>query len=190
MVNEELIIKIKEGDQQAFKELYENYKERVYTTAYFAMSNKEVLDDILQEVFVQVFLKINTLKDNRAFEGWLYRITVNVCMKYGKTITKNKHENDEKLLYAVKEENVEYIPEERFFKATINNEVMKLIYDLPEKQRIAIMLFYYNKMSIKDIAYATESSETAIKARLFKAKKNLEKRVSRLGIEEGFLIGY
>jgi len=190
MGNEELIIKIKEGDQEAFREIYEIYKEKVYTTAYFLMSDKSVLDDILQEVFIQVFLKINTLKNNKAFDCWIYRVTVNVCMKYGRTISKNKHESDETILYALKEENIEYNPEDRFIKTTNNKDVMNLIYDLPEKQRIGIILFYYNNMSIKDIAYVTESSETAIKARLFKGKKNLEKSINKLGIEEGILIGY
>ena len=190
MINEELIIKIKEGDQEAFSDIYEIYKEKVYTTAYFLMSDKSVLEDILQEVFIQVFLKISTLKNNKAFECWIYRVTVNVCMKYGRAISKNKHDNDETFLYALKEENIENIPEDRFIKTTTSKDVMNLIYDLPEKQRIGIILFYYNNMSIKDIAYATESSETAIKARLFKAKKSLEKKINKLSIEEGFLIGY
>jgi len=52
------------------------------------MSDKSILDDVLQEVIMQVFLKINTLKNNKVFGCWIYRVTVNVCMKYGRTLTK------------------------------------------------------------------------------------------------------
>jgi len=190
MVDENLLLRIKAGDQRAFRELYDNYKEKVYTTAYFVMSNKDVLEDILQEVFVQVFLKVGTLKDNRAFEGWLYRITVNICMKHGRVLTKNAHISDEDVINRLREGNVDNIPEVRFIQGTINKEVMNLINELPENQRISIMLFYFNNMSIKEIAYATESSETAVKARLFKAKKSLKKELRKKNIEEGILIGY
>jgi len=66
MVDENLLLRIKAGDQRAFRELYDNYKEKVYTTAYFVMSNKDVLEDSNKEVLYAV--EVST-KDIYKYDG-------------------------------------------------------------------------------------------------------------------------
>lgn len=82
LISEQLIQRIKTKDRTAFKELFDMYREKVYSMSYIILKDKTASEDILQEVFIQVYLKIKDLKHVGAFEVWLYRITMNCCRKF------------------------------------------------------------------------------------------------------------
>jgi len=171
------IEQIKNGDKEAFKELYGEYKEKVYKTVCMMLNDASVAEDIVQEIFINIYLQIYKLNYYEALNSWIYKITVNSCMRYLKKNSKYRFEDDENAINYIIENNPSVLPEERLMIRELNKEVMKVIYELSDSQKICIILFYYNRMSIKEIAAVMECSENTIKSRLFKGKKYLENKL-------------
>jgi len=175
------IEQIKNGDKEAFKELYDEYKEKVYKTTCMMVNDGAVAEDLVQEIFINIYLKIHKLNYYEALNSWIYKITINSCMKYLKKNNKIKYSEDEDAINYIKESNPSLIPEQKLVANEFNREVMKYIYELSDSQRICILLFYYNQMSIKEIATIMECSENTIKSRLFMGKKNLKGKLKKIG---------
>jgi len=178
-VNSLLIEQLIDGDEAAFKELYDIYKEKVYRTAWMLTNNASTSQDIIQEVFIQVYLKIHKLKYLDAFESWLYKITVNCSLKHMK---KNKELTvvfDENILTQIIETNISCIPEDKTLQIEFTKELLSLVYSLPKEKKTTIILYFYNNMSIKKIAEVMNCSEGTVKSRLFNSKKILEKKINK-----------
>lgn len=171
---DQMVIQLNEYNKDNFKQLYDKYKLKIYKTIYLITNDSSTAEDILQEVFIQVYLKINSLKNASAFEHWLYKITINCCMKNFK---KNKRfgiiEDDSKF-YNKSEDNITYLPEENLMKKEVSKEIWKLISLLPKYHRIPIILYYYNELSIKEISTIMKCSEGTVKSRLYYCKNYLK----------------
>jgi len=102
-----LIEQVIDGDEAAFKKLYDMYKEKVYRIAWMLTNNESAAQDIIQEVFIQVYLKIPKLKYIEAFESWLYKITVNCSEGTVKSRLFNSKKILEKKLSKSKKYNLE-----------------------------------------------------------------------------------
>ena len=82
MEEKKLIKNLKEGDENAFKFLVENYKGFVFNTTLPIIQSSEEADDISQEVFIQIYKSINGFKANSSLLTWIYRITVSKCFEH------------------------------------------------------------------------------------------------------------
>lgn len=182
MINEQLIQRIKNRDRDAFKELYDTYREKVYRMSHIILKDKTASEDVLQEVFIQVYLKIRDLKHIGAFEVWLYRITMNCCRKLfnkeNKLRTININEKYDG--YTDIQDDEINNPESIILNEELCKGVMNVLCELPEYQRISLILFYYNEMSIKEIANVMSCSEGTVKSRLFCGKKHLKDKVDKI----------
>lgn len=179
LVNEDLINKVKEKDRSAFNELFNLYKSKVYKTAYFILQDKALAEDAVQEVFLQLYFKINSLNHPSAFEVWLYRITVNFCRKLIQNSNKLSTmplEDYEDTLDICESDNLT-LPEDILLNKETCSEIMGFIYALPEQQRIPIILYYYNSLSIRDISEVMNCSEGTVKSRLFHGRKLLKNKL-------------
>jgi len=82
MMDEELLIqRCQEGDQEAFRQLFRRYRGMVYNVAFRTMGEDAFVEDVVQEVFVNVYKSLPGYKARARFETWLYRVTVNVCLQ-------------------------------------------------------------------------------------------------------------
>jgi len=178
-VNSLLIERVIDGDEAAFKELYDIYKEKVYRTAWMLTNNTNAAQDIIQEVFIQVYLKINRLKYLEAFESWLYKITVNCSLKHMKKYKTGTIIFDEDILNHTEETNTSFLPESNVLEIELTKELLNLVYSLPNEKKATIILYYYNNMSIKKIAEIMNCSEGTVKSRLFNSKKILEEKINK-----------
>jgi RNA polymerase sigma-70 factor, ECF subfamily len=79
-VIDELIKRTQQGEEQAFAELYSKYKSKVHCICWGVTRNTDDADDLTQEVFLQLFKKINCFDGRSAFGTWLYRVALNVCL--------------------------------------------------------------------------------------------------------------
>jgi len=78
----ELIERIKAGDSQAFKNLYERHKDLVVNLCYRLVFNKEVAEDITQDVFLKIYKSAKSFRHRSKLSTWIYRITVNLCLNH------------------------------------------------------------------------------------------------------------
>jgi len=174
----QLIEKALNKDKAAFKRLYELYNSKVYRTAYIILDNSSIAEDVLQEVFMNLYQKGSKLKHYEAFESWLYKITVNSCMNYIKKSKKISFIGDNEVLDAIDKIDFESTPEDLFIDEELASEIMAYIYELPTNHRATVILFYYNELSIKEIASIMNCSEGTVKSRLFYSKKFLKDKIT------------
>jgi RNA polymerase sigma-70 factor (ECF subfamily) len=176
LIDLELIEEVKRNNKQAFRSLFINYREKVTSTAYLILKDHHLVEDIVQETFLQVSQKINTLSDPTRFEGWLYKITVNLCFQTLRKLRKVTASSLEEYTASGFDVNIEACtPEDIFIAKDTKVKMLHSIYSLPTKYTVVIILYYYNNLSVKEIADIIKESESNVKARLFRARKLLEK---------------
>ncbi|MDU2491631.1 MAG: sigma-70 family RNA polymerase sigma factor [Clostridium celatum] len=154
------IIKAKNGDNEAFLELINENKLNIYRVARGILSNEHDIEDAIQNTVIKAYEKINTLKRNEFFRTWLVRILINEC---NEIIRRNKR------IVSINESN----HEERYNDCYENIDLTKAINSLSEELRITTVLFYFEDMSIKDIASVLNIPNGTVRSRLSRARKIL-----------------
>lgn len=176
MLDLELLAQLKNNNKHAFRIVFERYRPNVYRTALLILKDHHNADDVVQETFLQVFLKIHKLTNPMAFEKWLYRITVNLCFevirKKGKTEVLSVDEVIE-TLFSSKDDKLP-MPDEVVIQREIQENIMKSIDSLSLKHRTVLILYYFNDFNLKEISEIIDCTEGTVKSRLFYAKKLLK----------------
>jgi len=185
MADEFTIERAIKGDTQAFRSLFSLYENKVFRTAYFILRDRQYAEDVVQNTFLQVYLKIGKLSNTKAFEAWLYKITVTQCSSLTRKINKlNVVSMDEGLTELDMPMSKTFdMPENKAIQKDIQRIIMVSIYSLPVKHRTVLTLFYYNNMSIREIADILSCSEGTVKSRLFYSKQELKKILTIHGID-------
>ena len=188
MTNKEIAVlvrNVQKNKENAFEKLYKEIWNTVYYFCYKSLGDKQDANDAMQTVFLQVYNTINTLREPKAFNKFLYKIMTHTCSNFHKS--KSRDDMDELEIYeSIPEDNTEFLPNEAYETEDTKNEIAKMIETLPQKQRETILLFYYEGMQLKEIAEITDSEVNAVKNRLFTARKTLKERAETL-IEKGAL---
>ena len=154
------IIKAKNGDNEAFLELINENKLNIYRVARGILSNEHDIEDAIQNTIIKAYEKINTLKKNEFFRTWLVRILINEC---NEIIRKNKR------IVSINESN----HEEKYNDYYENIDLTNAINSLSEELRVTTVLFYFEDMSIKDIALILNIPNGTVRSRLSRARKIL-----------------
>lgn len=145
--------------------MVEKYSQMVYRLAFSMMKNKYDADDIHQEVFVR-FLKKQPRFDNEEHEkAWFVRVTVNCCANYHKTAWRRKTVS---LSEYERQEDAE-IPMQQSDAAYLIETVKRL----PEKYRSVIHLYYYEEMSVEEVAKALHRRASTVRTQLVRARRML-----------------
>lgn len=181
-----LVNRIQNQDSTATELLYKLLANKIYYYALKLVRNPEDAKDIMQESFIQAFQKIDTLQQPESFCSWLYCITSNKCKNFFKKNSKVTLMETEML------EDVEWIdddeailPESALNQAETADLMKQIIDQLPEAQRSCIILYYFNELSVKEIAQALECSEGTIKSRLNYGRKQIKEGVLELEHKKG-----
>ncbi|GAB6178845.1 hypothetical protein JCM14036_01640 [Desulfotomaculum defluvii] len=172
-----------EKDQDAWSEIYNRTSNMIYFTSYSILKNKEDALDVMQSSYITAFSKIGQLKEAASFEAWLKRITVNNCKNLYKKKMPNllwTNENDAMTLNNMEEQREDFLPEDYIVNQTKRQQIMEIINRLPDAQRITVLLFYYDELSVKEIAQITECSESTVTSRISYAKKHIKSEVETL----------
>jgi RNA polymerase sigma-70 factor (ECF subfamily) len=173
LVDCNVINKAKAGDRTAFILIYNIYRQKVYSTAFFILKDHQHAEDVVQETFLQVHLKIHKLKVLEAFEAWLYKITTNCCLKLLRKAKNIEVVELDENSFQLQGSELE-VPDNIIIQMEMEAVVMKGIYSLDIKHRVVLTLFYFNNMSISEIADIIDCSEGTVKSRLFYGKKILK----------------
>ncbi|MEF7659534.1 sigma-70 family RNA polymerase sigma factor [Bacillus thuringiensis] len=166
-----------EDKEDLIDEIMNKYGQEVLQLVYSYVNNKEVAEDLTQDIFMKCYKSLHTYKGNSNLKTWLWRIAINHCKDYLKSWYNKK--------VVVTEDDFTYMEsqKESVEKTVIQNaedrELASAVMNLPIKYREVIYLFYYEELSIKEIATVIEVKENTIKTRLKKAKELLKE-----GLEE------
>ena len=176
MDEKKLILKIQSGDMNAFAELFEIYKNEAYKYSYLITGKEDLSEDIVQEAFVQCYTNIKNLKNIEQFKSWFFKILTRLAWKYSNKEKKAVPVDDifEKADSNKLDEYVnEYIRKEQ--SDMLHSEIEKL----DVKQKTVIILYYFNELTIKEIAHVMGCFEGTVKSRLHSARRKLKKNLMR-----------
>lgn len=151
------------------EEIIDRYADMVYRLAVSQAMNRTDADDIFQEVFVRLVRHVKDLQDMEHAKAWLIRVTINCTKKhFGQYWNKNVFPMEETEEVPKREEDFEQVEKK------IDNPVMQAVSKLPPKYRGCVHLFYFEELSVKEIAEMTDQTESTVKSQLHRARKMLK----------------
>ena len=176
-----LVAKAQTGDNQALNDLFTETYNNVYYFALKTVKDETLAADVTQETFVTVFQNISTLNDPVAYPAWSRQITYRHCLqhlkKQNREATVDENEDGTTIFDTLEEERTEFIPEENLDKDDFKKTILDMVDSLPEEQRTAVILYYYDELSVKEIAEIQGVTEGTVKSRLNYARKAIKASV-------------
>lgn len=153
-------------EREEFTRITDLYIDDIKRLAYSGCKNEQDAEDITQEVFIKLLKCENVFESDAHVKNWLIRVTINQCNSLWRTPWKKRvvlsMPKEPQMLYSEKE-----------------NDLMSNIRSLTSKYREIIHLFYYEEMSVRQIAETLRISEGDVKTRLHRARKKLEKMMKK-----------
>ena len=170
-----LVAKAKEGDQKAFAEIMQRYKDSIYFMALKMVNNKDDAMDLTVETFAKAFENLDKYKPEYAFSTWLFRISTNNSIDFIRKKRLNvisldtlfEEEGDDKYLQ-VRAEGLN--PEEISIRKQESEKLKNMVEQLPLRYRSLIVLRYYDELSYEEIAQQMDIPLGTVKAQLFRAR--------------------
>ena len=169
----ELVLSAKNGNKKAFDKLYKLTSNDVWFTCLSLLKDEENAKDIMQETYITAFLKLDTLNDEQKFCGWITSIAVNKCKN--KLKGKVEYQIDDEVLIVETETDELMLPEEYITKAEKRKVLLQIMEDtLSFNQYQTVLMFYFDEMSISEIAQGLEISEGTVKSRLNSSRAKMK----------------
>ncbi len=174
------MLRFRDGDVQAFGDLFVKYRKKIINYCYRFFSNREIAEELAQEVFMNVYKAAPGYRPEAGFSTWLFRIATNVCLN--ELRKKRYHSTTESLdepAYGNTGKTRD-IPDNTTQPQAIlearerDDRVREAISMLPGKQRAAVLLRTYNGFSYKEIAVQLGSSESGVKSLIFRGRETLK----------------
>jgi RNA polymerase sigma-70 factor, ECF subfamily len=186
-----LIEACQRGDREAFRELFETHKDRVWTVALRFTGDESAARDITQQVFLKLFTSITGFRQESNFKTWLYRLVANECMDEFRKRRRlipldffrpaSGDERDENWgAIEMKEWRQEPLQEERLARLEISEAVLAALAQLKPKLRMAIVLKYFEDLSYEQMAEALGCSTGTVASRLNRGHKALAQKLAHL----------
>ncbi|MCT4581441.1 MAG: sigma-70 family RNA polymerase sigma factor [Flavobacteriales bacterium] len=167
-----IITKIKHKDFDAFNQLIRKYENLVFSIILKVTNNKDDAKDIAQEVFLSVFNKIHTFRNESSLATWIGRIAYNLAINH---VKKHKTEYNDTI---VEHQLTTASPEETIIAQEKSDFIQAQIKRLPQKYRTVLLLYHKNNMSYKEISFITKTSESSVKTNIFRARKMLKEKLT------------
>ncbi len=158
------------GDQEAFACLVKAYQTAVYNLAYRMLGNAAEAEDAAQEAFLKAYTRLNTYDSERKFSSWLLAIASHHCID---RLRQRRFALSLDELPPWRWLSSSRRPEEVVIRSEERDEVRQLLAQLPPHYRAAVILHYWHDLSYQEIAEATETTESAVKSTLYRARRML-----------------
>lgn len=167
----QLIENCRKGDRDAFRELFDRYKDKVYTVAFRYTGDPSAAEDIAQDTFVKLFARIGAFRGDAGFASWLYRLVVNSCFDHRR--------RSKRWLPLLLDFTRESPALDTAIRTQMSGRLSDALAALPPDQRMAVVLRYSQELSYEEIAAITGTSAGTVASRLSRALRSLEKRLRR-----------
>jgi RNA polymerase sigma-70 factor (ECF subfamily) len=180
--SDQIIRRFLGGDGEAFNLLVRQWETKVFNLAWKFLGNREDAQDVVQETFLSVFQSLRTLRDNKSFSTWLYRITLNHCRARWRSRTPEVS-LDYPLPGNVGEQSG--LTPAKFFKAPPDpletmDLIRKSLAGISDEHRTAIILKEYLGLNLEEIAEVMDCPLSTAKSRLYHGLRGVQKNLKRL----------
>ena len=163
------------GDRDAFRALYDLYKDQVYSVSlYFFHGDQVLASDVTQQVFLKLMTSISQFRGEAEFSTWLYRLVVNACLDTARRRKAEAIAADPSHLDAFGQPGSQ---EDDYARAQMATSVRSAVWALPPKFRIAVLLRYFEDLSYEQMAEALHCSMGTVASRLSRGHRMLAERL-------------
>ena len=178
IIDDRVIEACREGDREAFRLLFETYKDKVFSIAVYSFAGDEAAaSDVSQQIFLKLMTAITQFRGDSAFTTWLYRLVVNACideqrkrrrfLPFGESVPVSKIEDRRP-------------QEKRYARLEVADSVQAAIKELTPKLRMPILLKYVEGLSYEEIATVMGCSKGTVASRLNRGHKRLARKLVHL----------
>ncbi|MFC4737973.1 RNA polymerase sigma factor SigW [Bacillus daqingensis] len=184
IVVKKIVREVKRGNQDAFAELVDLYKDKVFHIAYRMLGNAHEAQDVSQEAFLRAYTNIESYDENRKFSTWIFRIATNLSIDRIRRKKPDFHLEDQ----VGGTDNLDYhsqfaadidLPEDQVVKLEMQQWIQDEIMALPPKYRSAIILKYLEDLSLKEISEVMNLPVATVKTRIHRGREALRKRLGQ-----------
>jgi RNA polymerase sigma-70 factor (ECF subfamily) len=183
----QLMLDVKAGDDASFDLLLQKYRTPLVNFLYRMVRDTATAEDLAQEVFLRVYRARKQYSPSAKFTTWLFRIATNLALN---SVRDNRHRQKDVSIDAASSPDEDAAPmqlrapemriDEHMIERDRADYIRKVISELPEKQRVAVLLHKYEEMDYAEIARILECSESALKSLLFRAYETLRVQLAPL----------
>ena len=181
----ELIRRSREKDLNAQEELVRAVQDRVYYHCKKMLKNKEDAEDTTQTVLMTMIASLDKLKEPAAFWAWVNGITANQCKHLLTAPHKEwqipEDEGGNSLLESVEDLDETLVPDKALDNEETRRMILGLVDDLPPEQRMTVRFYYYDEMTVKQIAETMDTNEDTVKSRLNDARRSIAESIAGAG---------
>ncbi|WP_377891986.1 RNA polymerase sigma factor SigW [Alkalihalobacillus sp. R86527] len=177
-----IILQVRKGDHNAFGELVELYKDRVFALTFRMLGNRQEAEDVAQEAFIRAYTNIDRYQIDRKFSTWLYRIATNLAID---RMRKKKPDyyldaevsgTDGLTMYS-QVAATDQLPDDEVVSLEAQEGIHQAILSLPSKYRSAITLKYIQELSLKEISEILDLPVGTVKTRIHRGREALRKKL-------------
>ena len=180
----EFMLRVKTGDESAFSYLVEKYRRPMMNFMYRMVHNAAVAEDLAQEVFLRVYRSRESYEASAKFTTWLYRIATNLAVNHARDSRHERPEHmvsldepDENTGLAIDVPDGSLSAEELLVRRERMVAIRQHVNELPERQKIAVIMHKYQQMDYREISEVLKLSESATKSLLFRAYETLREQL-------------
>lgn len=172
----------RKGDQRAFAEIVEMYKDKLYHLAYRMMNNRQEAEDIVQESFLRVYKHLDRYDEDQKFSTWIYRIATNLCIDrlrkrrpaYSLDAASTEHEGLDGYAMMPSDDRT---PESELILSETQRIIREAIDTLPAKYKSVMVLRYLQDMSLQEISEVLDMPVTTVKTRVHRGREFMRKKL-------------
>jgi len=181
-VERRLTQRAKRGDREAFAELVEIYKDKIFQLAYRMTGSRQEAEDIAQETFLRVFANLHVYDESYKFSTWIYRIATNLCIdrkrkKRPDFSLDEQVDGAEGLDWYSRLSAKDMTPEESVMTRELQDTVQGALLQLSPKYRSIMILRYIEDLTLQEISAVLELPITTIKTRIHRGREALRKKL-------------
>jgi len=183
--DEELVARSIDGDTDSFNQLVKRWERPIYALAYRTIGREEEARDVCQETFLRAFRALKGFKGQAKFSSWLYRITLNLCRDW---IRRERRQpiaqapEGVDLVDLASEQSPSESIEDLVARREISQAVARVMAELPDEQRTAIILKEYHGLTFQEIADMLDCPLSTVKTRLYQGLTVLRRQLDREGV--------
>lgn len=165
--------RVKAGETECFTHLVRRHSSMLLTVINKVVGRQDIAEDIMQEVFVKAYQNLERFRGDAKFSTWLYRIAYNTAISEVRKRRNAYIEYDDNYHESVKNEAVAIDDSEVSSKERQLKLLDKLLKEMPEEDALLITMFYYNDYSIREISSITNLTESNVKVRLHRLRRQM-----------------
>jgi len=180
------MLRVREGDADAFRELFETHSRAIVNFAYHFIGNRQRAEEIAQDVFLQIYRAAVRYEPTAKFTTWLYRIATNACLnevrrpehRHPKRPLEHQQDDDRKRAEIAFPDPTAVPGDSALAGRELEAKIHAVLEDMPPNQRAALLMSRVDGLSYLEVADALDTTESAVKSLVFRATATMRKALA------------